>query len=252
MRISYQLYCSRNFPPLNHTLRMLAKAGFTEVEGYAGLFTDMDGLKAALDVNDLQMTSCHMGLDMIAGALDDALRIAKALGVQKVFVPYIDAEDRPRDTASWAAFGKRLAEAGKPFMDAGLIFGWHNHAFEFDVTSSGDIPLDLIAAASDDLMLELDLGWVRVAGHDPVAWINKYAGRIASVHVKDIAADGACADEDGWADVGHGIMDWPAIHEALQGAGVDHYVIEHDNPNDDNRFATRSLASVKAFEGQHS
>ncbi|MDX8352823.1 sugar phosphate isomerase/epimerase [Cognatiyoonia sp. IB215182] len=252
MQISYQLYCSRNFPPLTRTLRMLGEVGFSEVEGYAALLSDVDGLKAALDASQLEMTSCHMDLDMIESDPVAALQIAKKLAVKKVFAPFLDPEDRPNDTAGWQAFGRRLAEAGKPLVDAGLIFGWHNHAFEFDVTGSGDIPLDLIAAASDDLMLELDLGWVRVAGHDPVAWINKYAGRIAAVHVKDIAADGECADEDGWADVGHGIMDWSAIHAALQGAGVDHYVIEHDNPNDDNRFATRSLASIKAFEGQHS
>ncbi|MDP5358947.1 MAG: sugar phosphate isomerase/epimerase, partial [Paracoccaceae bacterium] len=82
---------------------------------------------------------------------------------------------------------------------------------------------------------------------DPVAWIKKYAGRISTVHVKDIAPDGQCTDEDGWADVGHGIMEWPAIHAALQAAGVDHYVVEHDNPKDDRRFATRSLAAIQNF-----
>ena len=109
------------------------------------------------------------------------------------------------------------------------------------------MPLDLIAAADENLMLELDLGWVRVAGLDPVGWINKYAGRIAAAHIKDIAPDGECTDEDGWADVGHGIMDWAAIHSALQSAGVGHYVVEHDNPADDARFAQRSLATINKF-----
>ncbi|MDP5361838.1 MAG: alpha/beta fold hydrolase, partial [Paracoccaceae bacterium] len=173
--------------------------------------------------------------------------LLRNLGIEKAFVPYIMPEMRPTDTTGWIAFGKRLAEAGKPLRDAGIPFGWHNHAFEFDATETGEMPLDLIAAASDDLLLELDLGWVRVAGHDPVAWIKKYAGRISTVHVKDIAPDGQCTDEDGWADVGHGIMEWPAIHAALQAAGVDHYVVEHDNPKDDRRFATRSLAAIQNF-----
>ncbi|MEL6838874.1 MAG: sugar phosphate isomerase/epimerase [Pseudomonadota bacterium] len=246
-RISYQLYCSRNFPPLGDTLQMLSKAGFTEVEGYGGLFDDLSGLKAALDANGLQMTSCHIGLDMIEDDPAAALAIIKMLGIKKVFAPFIGPDDRPTDTAGWLSFGMRLAAAAKPLQDAGVVFGWHNHAFEFDATDSGDMPLDLIMQASDDLMLELDLGWVRVAGHDPVEWINKYARRISAAHIKDIARDGECVDEDGWADVGHGIMGWPAIHSALQAVGVDHYVLEHDNPTDDTRFATRSLASVKAF-----
>ena len=246
-RISYQLYCSRNFPPLGDTLQMLASAGFAEVEGYGGLFDDTDGLRSGLQANNLRMTSSHIGLDMIEDDPVGTLAIIKALGIEKVFAPFIGPSDRPTDSAGWLAFGRRLAEAGKPLQDAGLDFGWHNHAFEFDTTDSGDVPLDLIMQASDDLMLELDLGWVRMSGHDPVDWIKKYAGRISAAHVKDIAHDGECTDEDGWADVGHGIMDWSAIHAALQAADVDHYVLEHDNPKDHIRFATRSLASVKAF-----
>ncbi|MCK0096110.1 sugar phosphate isomerase/epimerase [Yoonia sp. F2084L] len=246
-RISYQLYCSRNHPPLSETLQMLAKAGYREVEGYGGLLDDVEALRVGLDANGLRMTSCHIGLDMIETDPAGTLAIIRKLGIEKVFAPYIAADVRPTDTAGWVAFGQRLATAGKPLEDAGLQFGWHNHDFELAATPEGDFPLDLIVAASDTMMLELDLGWVRVAGHDPVAWISKYAKRLAAVHIKDIAPDGECANEDGWADVGHGIMDWAAIHSALQAAGVDHYVAEHDNPSDDARFATRSIASIQKF-----
>lgn len=246
-RISYQLYCSRNHPPMTDTLHMLATAGYREVEGYGALFADMDGIKDALDVNGLRMTSAHIGLDVIEADPMGVLETVKSFGIEKVFGPFVGTDERPTDSAGWKAFGARLARAGAPLREAGVLFGWHNHAFEFEVTPEGDIPLDLIADADDDMKLELDLGWVRVAGHDPIAWINKYAGKIAAVHVKDIAPDGECADEDGWADVGHGIMDWAAIHAALQAAGIDHYVAEHDNPKDDKRFATRSLAAIRTF-----
>ena len=246
-RLSYQLYCSRNFPPVADTLAMLASAGYREVEGYGGVFGDLAALKDALDANGLRMTSAHFGLDLLEGEPEKAKTIAKTLGIEKAFAPFIAPADRPTDSAGWKAFADRLVKAGRPLQDAGLTFGWHNHAFEFDTTPEGDLPLDLIAAADDNLMLELDLGWVRVAGHDPVERIGAYAGKIAAVHVKDIAPDGQCVDEDGWADVGQGIMDWAAIHAALKDAGVDHYVAEHDNPKDDKRFATRSLAAMQSF-----
>ena len=246
-RIAYQLYCSRNFPPLDDTLRKLSELGYRDVEGFGGLLADADGLKSALEANDLAMPSCHFALDMLEKDAAGAIATAGSLGIGKMIIPFLMPEHRPTDSAGWAAFGKRLTEAGKPVQDAGLVFGWHNHAFEFDATPEGDMPLDLIADASPDLMLELDLGWVRVAGHDPLAWIRKYAGRLAAVHIKDIAPDGTAVEEDGWADVGHGIQDWAAIHSALQQAGVDHYVVEHDNPSDDMRFARRSLAAVQSF-----
>ena len=45
-------------------------------------------------------------------------------------------------------------------------------------------------------------------GADPLEWMRPYGNRITAVHVKDIAPAGESADEDGWADVGHGTVDW--------------------------------------------
>ena len=245
--ISYQLYCSRNFPPVEDTLAMLADVGFKEVEGFGGLYDDPAKLKDQLDAAGLKMTTGHFGLAMIEEIPEKALEIARTTGMHSVYVPHIMPDERPKDAAGWAAFGKRLAEAGKPILDAGFRYGWHNHEFEFDNIDGDLLPIEHIAAASADLSLELDLGWVKRAGHDPIEWIKRFGNRISAAHVKDIAPEGGNADEDGWADVGHGIMDWPAIHAALQEAGVSHYVIEHDNPGDHARMARRSFATVSAL-----
>jgi sugar phosphate isomerase/epimerase len=245
--ISYQLYCSRNFPPTSETLKMLEGAGYTEVEGYGALFDDVEALKAAFEGRNLKLTSSHMAVEFLEAEPAKALEIAKDFGIHTICAPYLADDERPTDAAGWTAFGVRLAKIGAPFVAAGINFGWHNHDFEFVALDTGELPIDLMIAAAPDLKLELDLGWVKRAGHEPVEWINKYAGRIAAAHIKDIAPAGENADEDGWADVGHGIMDWAAIHAALQAAGVDHYVVEHDNPSDHQRFATRSLAAASRF-----
>ena len=64
--------------------------------------------------------------------------------------------------------------------------------------------------------------------------------------MKDRAPEGENVDEDGWADVGYGVMDWTAI-AALTAAKVPRFVLEHDNPSDVERFARRSLATVKGL-----
>ena len=243
--ISYQLYCSRNFPPLLDVCRMLAAAGYKEVEGYRGLFDDLDGVKSALAETGLTMSSCHIGLDVIQNDPKLVLDLAAAVGMKKVFIPFLAQEDRPSDSEGWKVLSAQAFEAAKPLKDAGLGFGWHNHEFEFVATPQGDLPNDLIADAGIDL--ELDVGWVVRAGQDPVSTINRYGEKVIAAHIKDIAPAGECVDEDGWADVGHGVIDWAGIHAALQSAGCDHYVIEHDNPSDHKRFAERSLASVQNF-----
>jgi sugar phosphate isomerase/epimerase len=243
--IAYQLYCSRNFPPLDDTLRMLSKAGYTAVEGYGGLYGDLEGLKAGLDRHGLSMPSGHFGLDMVEGDPQLTLEVVRGLGVRKVFVPYVAADQRPSDRAGWEAFARRLAEAGKPVQDAGLDYGWHNHDFELADLGDGTTPLDVIAATG--MSLELDLAWVRRGGQDPVEWLRKLRGQVRGVHVKDIAPEGQATDEDGWADVGYGTMDWPAILAELAAQGIDHWVVEHDNPSDHTRFARRSLETLKGW-----
>jgi sugar phosphate isomerase/epimerase len=81
-------------------------------------------------------------------------------------------------------------------------------------------------------------------------WIEPLQGsRITAAHVKDIAPAGENADEDGWADVGHGTMvDWPAIMaRPARRRHVKHFVMEHDNPKDHARFAKRAIASAARF-----
>ncbi len=107
--IAYQLYCSRNFPPLADTLKMLKSVGYSAVEGFGGLYAALDDLKAGLDANGLTMPSGHFGLDMVAGDPARAIHVARTLGMAKVFVPYVMPDQRPKD----AAGGRTLASVGR-------------------------------------------------------------------------------------------------------------------------------------------
>ena len=63
---SYQLYSSRNFPPLADTLKMLAALGYDAVEGYGALYADdaPSGRAAeSLAASGLTMPTAHFGLD---------------------------------------------------------------------------------------------------------------------------------------------------------------------------------------------
>ena len=43
---NYQLYSSRNFPPLDATLRMVKEAGYAGVEGYGAMYPDVAAAQA--------------------------------------------------------------------------------------------------------------------------------------------------------------------------------------------------------------
>ena len=126
-------------------------------------------------------------------------------------------------------------------------FAWHNHSFEFAKLPDGSYPLDHIFAAAPDLQWQADIGWIQWAGEDPASWIKKYSDRVSALHIKDLAPKGENADEDGQADVGHGVLDWKRLMPAIKSPGVHYLVMEHDNPNDFERFARRSYQTVSAW-----
>jgi sugar phosphate isomerase/epimerase len=247
---SYQLYSSRNFPPTLATLQMLAEMGYDGAEGFGGLYADqagLDALAAGLKQTGLKMASGHFGLDQIEDTPDWAITVAKTLGMDTVIVPWLHPDMRPTTAKGWYDLGARLQKAGRPLVDAGLRFGWHNHDFEFVTLPDGTIPQTALFDGGPDLAWEMDVAWVVRGGADPIQWIKDHISRIIAAHVKDIAPTGKNTDEDGWADVGHGTIDWKSLLNTLRDIGVTNFVMEHDNPTDHARFARRALASVKSY-----
>lgn len=245
--ISYQLYTSRDGGTPAQTLAMLKAAGYDQVEGFGPYFEDPAATRALLDAAGIPMTSGHFALDWCENDPAAVIAAAKTIGIDKVYAPYLGEGERPSDRAAWEAFAAKLAETAKPIMDAGLTFGWHNHDFELVDLGGGATPEDLIANAAPDMAIELDLGWVKVAGHDCVEWINKFGSKITSLHIKDRAPEGENADQDGWSTVGQGVMDWSAILGAAKAQGITHLVVENDHPVDDVAFARDSIAYLKTL-----
>ena len=151
-------------------------------------------------------------------------------------------EIRTRIGLTQKDFAARLDRIAAPFLDQGIGFGWHNHDFELE-NFGGRTPLDIILTGSS-VEIELDLGWVHKSGHDPIAWIERTADRLIAVHLKDVAPLGAAEDEDGWADLGHGEVDWPPVFDAVSKTSAAYQIVEHDNPSDPVRFARRAIEAL--------
>ena len=248
MDYSFQLYSARNLSPVTSILPKLKSLGYAQVEGYGGLFDDVDVLGAALKASGLTMPSAHFSLDMLKDT-DTAMKTAERLGITTLICPAIDKDDRSQDEPAWVALAETLAGLAETYQKAGFAFGWHNHDFEFKPVASGKMPLEIILDMAPGLIWECDVAWVVRGNHDPLAWLQRYASRVAAIHVKDIAPKGDCLDEDGWADVGQGVIDWKRIMGFVTDktkAGL--FVMEHDNPSDVERFATRSIAYCQSLE----
>lgn len=244
-RCSFQLYSARKHGPLEATLAMLAGCGYREVEGFADAYGEPERLRKLLDAHGLTMPSGHFSIDMMERNRSEVLDIAATLGMNKLVMPYLPASERPADSRGWREFGERLNGIAASYRGEGYGVAWHNHDFEFTSLADGALPHDLLFAAAPLLDWEIDVAWVVRAGMEPLAWVKRYAAAITLAHIKDIAPEGENADEDGWTDVGAGVVDWGACMEALRDTKCMHRVVEHDNPRDVERFARRSIAALR-------
>ena len=86
---------------------------------------------------------------------------------------------------------KRVAEAfskaGEECKKANLVFGYHNHDYEFE-KENDQVLYDVLLDNTDPslVQMELDLGWVIAAGSDPLYFFEKYPGRFPLWHLKDM------------------------------------------------------------------
>ena len=236
MKLAVQLYTLRAklADDVPGTLQALAQAGAEEVE-LAGLYgRTADEMRALLDEAGLKAASAHAPLERLEAEPDAVLAEARALGTETLIVPSVPTPENDSEADKLVG---RIVAAGARVRDAGLRFGYHNHAFEF-----GEVDLWSRIVASG-LELELDVGWLRVAGRDPVAELREHAGRLLLVHAKDVRPEG-----DGWIDVvaGDGELDFKAIADAARAGGASHLVVELDTPSDDPvEDSRRSLATLR-------
>ena len=122
-----------------------------------------------------------------------------------------------------------------------MQFAYHNHWFEF-LPVDGKLPYDELLKLCDKnlVKMEMDLCWITAAGADPLKYFNEYPGRFPLVHVKDlkkkpqVTAGGSqnFGDTVDLTSVGSGIIDWKRIFAQSDKAGIKHYIVEHDKPED--------------------
>ena len=223
------------------TLAALAGAGYRSVEtaGTAGL--SARAFRDRLDAHGLQVTGAHVGLDKFGGDLATTLDELEILGCRLAIVPWVGAEFT-RDFAGGVGLAGRLtaiAEAGEP---RGIRVGYHNHTFEFEGTPGDRLWDGLVATAPAGVRFEVDVCWAFVGGQDPVEVIGSLAGRVGSLHLKDVQSDRRTPTIPG-----AGILPWREILDAGDAAGVEWFVVEEDDPAEPLRVAADGYRYIRGL-----
>lgn len=223
IQIAVQLYTVRDQAEKDFigTLEKISEIGYQGVEfaGYGGL--SAGELAKVLERLHLKACGTHVGIDQVTQHLDEVIAYNKEIGNKHIICPWADVKTRE----DFINMGKLFNTVGEKCAKEGLVFGYHNHDFEF-TSLDGEYGLDIMfaACAPANVKAELDIFWVRYAGEDPVKYIRKYAGRCPLIHIKDMDS----LETRYNTEIGNGIMDFHAIHAAAKDAGVEWLVVELD------------------------
>lgn len=180
---SVQLYSVRDLlaSSQSETLDRLAALGFRSVEPF-GLPGDYASLKTGLDSAGLTAPTAHASV-----LLDPklALEAASVLGTEILIDPY-QPESFFQSEGELKKLADQLSGAAETARDYGIVIGYHNHDHEVRNEIKG-IPA-LVALAeqtSKDVVFEIDLFWLQVAGSNATDILRALENRVVALHIKD-------------------------------------------------------------------
>jgi sugar phosphate isomerase/epimerase len=224
--IALQMYTLRDDTEKDFagTIRKVAEIGYAAVElaGHRGL--SVQELSGLLADNHLKVAGSHIGLDQLEANLPKVIEENLALGNRYIVVPSL-GDDRRRTSDDYKKVAEDLNKFGQSLQSSGMTLCYHNHDFEFIPLDNGQIGEDILLENTDPQLVkaEVDTYWVLKAGHDPVAFIQKHAGRVPLLHIKDMdPADGS------FAPVGTGKLPLDALVAAAPGVGAEYLIVEQD------------------------
>jgi sugar phosphate isomerase/epimerase len=243
-RVGVQLYTLRNVMQQNvePTLQQLSQIGYREVETFTFWDHTPEQFREMLDRHNLVSPAGHVQIDALRANADATLNAARTLGQNWAIVPFLAEGERTRE--GYRRVAGELNAWGQLARDRDMRIGYHNHEFEFEPLDGGGTGMDILLADTDPNLVdfELDLFWAVRGGHDPIAMFERHPGRFPLCHVKDMRGIGT---QNEMVSVGEGDIDFAAIFARSDDAGLRHYFVEHDNPEDPIASVRQSYAYLQ-------
>lgn len=245
--IGLQLWTVRN--PLAQdaagTLRAVKDAGYVQVE----LMNTASAAQIAPLAREVGLNITSSMIDWTSlvtpsaanvPPLSDALATAKAHGLKYLVFGYIGKGHR-ETVKQMSALAAAANAFGRQCRDAGVQLCYHHHSFEFAPLDDGKTTgWEIFVREFDPALVkfEIDVFWAAIGGLDPVKALRDLKGRVAQVHLKDLAQGTATEWDEGkvphgaFKELGQGGLDMRRIIETCDETGVDQCHVEQDQSPD--------------------
>ena len=232
--LGVQLYTVRDYlldPALaDFTFHRLAELGYNEAQTAGNAFdAKIFGELAAK--NGIKIVGTHYDYNKILNDPEETMEIHRMWGTTNVGIGGMPKAART-DLGELKAFIAEYNRTAELYAKHGFKLTYHNHNFEFVRIDGYKTIMDLLVEGFDPATVSfvLDTCWVAAGGGDVNAWLQKLAGRIDILHLKDLTIK---RDKNNYlvpdvTEIGHGNIWWKGVIETAEKAGVKYYVVEQD------------------------
>ena len=248
MQIGAQFYTVRNqcqtLEDFALTLRKVADIGYKTVQISGTCPYEAEWLREQLAANDLRCVLTHIPVPRLVGETQQVIADHHVFGCENIGLGwYAFNEDKPEE--SYANFMATFPRVAEEIRDGGRYFMYHNHDNEFKLAPGGkQIVLEKLAQdiPAQIMGFTLDTFWIQAGGGDPAQWIEKLAGRVPVIHLKDFAYGRRMAV------VGEGNINFDRVFTEAEKAGTKFMLVEQDDCNGEDPIEClrRSYAYLKA------
>ncbi len=181
------------------TLARLGEMGYSFIEaaGYSdGKFYGMEpeSFKALAESKGLDFLSSHVMLaiedmdhEQVMQWWEQCIDAHRKAGVRYIVQAAMGGA-AVKDIDVLNRYIKMFNNVGRMAGEAGMLFGFHNHAVEFETLDDVVVLEHMIENTDPDLVFfQPDFYWFYRGGADPLDYFERYSGRFEVWHVKDYA-----------------------------------------------------------------
>ena len=217
------------------TLKKLASLGYQQIESARSDKGNYYGLAP----KEIKKVCADLGMTIRSGHIHIDENFKKSIdSATEAGQEYLICSTMPTEGQTVDNY-KKVAEAfnkaGEECKKNNIKFGYHNHEYEF-AQDKGTVLYDVLLANTDAKLvhMELDLGWVIVAGKDPLDYFKRFPGRFPLWHLKDMDLQKKHSTE-----FGKGGLNITQMLTNSEQSGMKYFFVEQEE------YASTALESLK-------
>lgn len=232
-KIGVQLYTIRDYmqtaDDIRASFKKLKAMGIDQGQT-AGCAIPYEEFGQIAKEENFEIVGTHDSFDVMKNDFDLAFKNHEALGTKIMGVGgcgILGEEETAKFIEEANVVAKKIGAKGGKFT-------FHNHSHEFTKWENGKSMMSMLYEGldKDNASFCLDTYWVQHGGGDVRYWMEKLAGRIDILHLKDMGrSTEANPNGSGYqfiTEIGNGNLYWEGILKTAEEIGVKYYVIEQD------------------------